>query len=232
MINRFVRRKKPKSKLSVEAKREVRSLVSKGLARNEESKQYSGSLGPGPVYDGVGGVIVAQLTNMAQGVADNQRVGDEATLKWIRVHMFFSNQSGATANPYTFFRVLIFQYHRSDNAPLIAEMLLVSNSNGGNTYGTFSSRNIDYLGIYNVLYDKTVTTIQGAANAANYGANSKYAQELMIRVPLKYAKKKLQYLAASTTATNGIWIMITTGQGTIATDPIVSYTTTVGFTDS
>lgn len=230
VVRRF--RKKPKSKLSVEAKREVRSLISKGISRNAESKQHSVSVAPGIVFDGAGGVIISQLTNMAQGVADNQRVGDEATLKWLRVHMFFSNQAGATANPYTFFRVVIFQYHRSDNAPQIAELFLVSSANGGATYGTFSSRNIDYMGIYNVLYDKTIKTVQGAANAANYGANSSYAQELQIRVPLKYAKRKIQYLAASTTSTNGIYILITTGQVSTATDPVTAYTATVGFTDS
>lgn len=232
LTSRFRRLKmRPRKALAPKAKRQVRSIVKSEMKKQTEYKQYSVSQSPVGVYDGTVGVNLINVTLITQGVADNNRVGDEINLKWIEVKMFLYNNTSATANAYTFFRVIIFQYNYFNNAPKIDELLLTSAANGGTTYGTFSSRNIDYLNTYHVLYDKTVKTVLGVPNASNYASNEAYVKSLNIRVPLKFAKKKIQYLAASTSPANGIWMLITTGQGTVASDPVVSYNVSTGFTD-
>lgn len=218
--------------LSKKQEKGVSNIVHKVLKENTEYKQHQVSAPPTAVYTGVAGAHFAHLTNMAQGVLDTNRVGDEATIKWLQLRIQLYNGVGATANVNVNWRVILFQYNRPDGAPTLAELFLSAAANGGGGPGTWSARNIDYLNIYHVLVDRVYKTEQGFPAALNYGETGILTHNLVFKLPMKFVKKKIQYVAAGTAADNGIWLCVTTGQGTVATDPGILYTSACGYTDS
>lgn len=212
-------------------KKEVKQIVNKVLDGEEEHKQFSASDVLQSVWTGAGTKIVS-LTSITQGDADNQRQGDEIHINSCHLRVGLFNNTGSGANPFVNFRVMIFQYKNSDMAPSVNQMFLTSNANNGNVAGTYSSRQIDYMPTYNVLYDKIVHTEQGTANASNFAPSGNTFKLLKIRVPMKYVKRKIQYQAAGANHTNGLWMLVTTDAATIASNPSFAYDVAVGYTDS
>lgn len=225
------------SKGKTATKSDVVKIVRKQLKSVQEMKQHTVGLATTDVYSGTAAVRQYDLTAIAQGVLDTQRDGDEIYLKHIKIRLFVCNQETVTSNDYVNWRVFVFQY--MDNPlsgatqnPNIANFLLTSNANGG-TYGAFSSRNQDHFSSYHVLYDKFFRTVLGG-KANSPGDNPAYATSFVINVPLKYAKRKVEYVAGSVNGPNHIWMLITTGQADVgaANNPFFLFDATVSFTDS
>lgn len=235
MLKKYQSNKKAFNKLKALTRPQrtvVAKIAKKVVNRNEERKQYAAGIGSTAVYDGTAGSSVIHLSSVSQGLADNQRAGDEINIRSLRIRINCNNNFGNTANDFVTWRVIVFQYKNSNMAPTVAELFLQTAANGGTDYGAMSSRNIDYLNTYNVLYDKIFHTEQGGPNAANYAMSGQYCKVLNIKVPLKYCKKKIQYQAATTNNTNGLWLCVTTDKATIASNPHFIYDSSLGFTDS
>lgn len=213
-------------------KRAVRKIAKKELDSREEFKQFSKSVAATPVTDGVGGEFLSQLTEMTQNVGDNARVGDEVYISSIKLQCLFSMQTGVNSTEFCHFRLIVFQYKAHDDTPSISELLLTSNLNGGTTYGTYSAYNIDYKPIYHVLLDKVVRCEYGVPNASNYGNTGLLTQHKTYNIPLKYAKRKIQFKSASTNANNAIWLLVTTNLGNITSNPVFGYQCSIRYTDS
>ena len=64
---------------------------------------------------GLGGQFLVKMTNMSQGLADNERVGDEIYLKSIHVDLLLKNEYDSTSNPRTLWRVFIFSINKMIN---------------------------------------------------------------------------------------------------------------------
>lgn len=210
-------------------KKEVRKIVKRTIERTSEWHQYQLGSGFQTVYAGAGTVIIG-LTRVTQGLQDNQRVADELTLQKIQIRLNMQNNQGAAANYWNLFRVMIFQYKNSDMAPSAGQLLNIANANGG-VVGTFSSRNIDYLNTYNVIYDRVFKTEQGVASVNNYAQTGVYSRYVKITPSLRRVKRKIQYQAGTDSHTNGIWMLITTDQATIANNPSFEYDCNVNYTD-
>lgn len=127
-----------------------------------------------------------------------------------------------------------FQYKQDDQlvSPLLSGLVLASNANGGGDTGALSARNIDQLGIYHVLYDKMFITTIGEPSATSVGASGNESRHVHIKVPMKYAKKKVQFKAGTQYCTNGIYMMITTDRAGVTINPTLAYNFSVSYTDS
>lgn len=223
--------KKKVGYLTAKQKKETVSLIRRQIQANSEHKQYVQSVANQAVYAGAVGSYMTHLTSIGQGPGDSERVGDEINLHAVQMKMLFYNRAGVTSNPYTVWRISVFQYKSQDNAPAVGEAFL-SNAASGGTYGAMSGRNIDYLGVYNFLYDKTFVTVAGEGNAANYGNVSNYVIYKEFYVNLKYVKKKIQFEAGGSGTVNGIYMFVTTGQPSVTTNPLFSFTASIRYTDS
>lgn len=227
------KRKAVRQVLSKNQQTGVKQIVERKLKQNVELKQHAVSIGATEFYSGTAGTDIDLLTDMTQNITDTTRLGDEITLKSIELMMFFYNPSTAVSIPYSNVRVIVFQYIADPaTAPAIAKMFLVSNASGGD-YGAMNSFNQDYVpSIYHILYDKLFHLSVGTTNAANYGATPSYAKQLRFKVPLKYAKKKLQFISAGATLTNGIYLLVTASQGATTDNAVYLYNATIKYTDS
>lgn len=224
--------KKKDTALTDKQKKAVAKIAVKVTEKRVEHKLYIRSLLTQVVSDGAGSYFT-ELTSVPQGDTDSTRDGDELYLKHLDVMIRMSNGVGINSYGHIVWRVMLFQYKSQDNTPVISEMLSNSAANVGTVGGSFSHRNIDYLGVYNVLYDKTFTT-HGSNGAIVMGGYDYADQEkvVKIRCPLKYAKKKIQFENGTSSASNAIWMLVTTDKDSVAVNPTITYSTSTGFTDS
>lgn len=226
---RYYKKKgKPLAKNTV---KQVKKIVENVLKKNTEYKQHSDGYSLAVVYGATAGASISHLTNITQAITDTGRIGDEITLKSIQIRGVIYNNTGAASNPYNFIRVIVFQYKSADNIPTVDEYLQNSVVSG-NTRSAFSARNQDYMGIYISLFDKVYKVEGGAANAANYGPTGNISQYIQFNVPLKYCTKKIQYEAATTLATNGIYLIVIGSSASVTNNPTQAFQWTVLYTDS
>lgn len=156
---------------------------------------------------------ITELTSIPQDTVqstDSVRIGDEVNLRGISVRMYLNNQLGINNDQDTLWRVIIFQYKSQDNNPSPLELLTASTANGTSALaGPFSYRNIDYLSIYHVLYDRQHRTVGSngqAAIAYDYYHQRKYV-EINIKMT-KYIKQKIRFENGTVASTNGIWMFV------------------------
>ncbi len=182
------------------------------------------------------------VSSITQGASDSQRVGDHLYLQSILMRFAFSNGFGATANISTHYRVIVFQFFGDNNTlPLPSAFLLTSNMNAGNTYGTWSNLNVDYLQQYVILYD----SMKGSHEPSKMYTVGSYSQAVTgtagtpqglcywtITVPLSKADRNIRFYAGGAFGPNHVYVLITTDQASIATNPTVSYGSSVRFTDA
>jgi hypothetical protein len=203
--------------------------------RNPEMKQQSISSAPTPVADGANYFLIDLTSQISQGTSDSNRVGDHLHLESIDMMLMLINNQGTTANTYTNFRAFIFQFFGDSNtAPTISNLLLPSNLNSGNTQGTFSSYDIDHVGQLAVCWDSgPILTIgsNGLAVTGVPGAPMSH-KHLRVRVPIGNCDRNIRYYAAGTQGPNHIYLLVTTDQAHVTTDPEMGYVVTMRFSDA
>ena len=204
----------------------LRSFGAMAPLSRYELNQFSFS-GSADIYDGAGFLLTNLVDGITQGDTDQQRLGDRIQLLNVSVHGYFYNHVGATANALTHYRFWIFQF-LADNGvaiPVPSSMLLNSSANAGTTYGTFSFENIDRIGQYRVLYRSGIYSTVGSANIAVTGSAGGPGIETPFEfsIPLGRADRNITYFTAGVTGPNHIYMLVTTDQATIATNPTVFY---------
>jgi len=228
-VDRMVAKTEAKARLPRNTVKAVKRIVKKENKKNTEFKQHSNGVSQSTFYSGAGSAMI-HLTDVAQGATDTTRIGDELTLNHIQIKLLLRNGLTNTSNELNTVRVMIFQYKSQDFTPLYTQLLL-TNVPAGGVQGSMSSRNIDYLNTYHVIWDKTFQLGYGSPNALNYGNGSNFVKYLNFSVPLNRIKKKIQYIAASANPVNGIWMMIISNSASVATNPTYACTWTIGFID-
>ncbi len=134
----------------------------------------------------------------------------------------------------TNWRLICFQYFGDNSVaakPIISDMLQISNANAGNTYGTFSSFDIDYDKQYRVLWDSKVITTFGAPT----GITSTYvgiSHADMVTIPLSRADRNIAYYTGGVTGPNHLYLLATTDAANAVTNPSITYATEVRFIDA
>lgn len=228
---RYIYKKKKIHKLSPGTAKAVKNMIVKTINKRTEFKQYAASLTQTEFYNGAGASI-GHITAIGQGTADNQRLGDEVYVQSLHMRFLLRNGIGATANEFNLARIMIFQYTSQDNAPSASELLLASNVPAVAARCAMSSRDIDYLNLYHVLYDKTFLLNQGTPNAANYGNGGAIQRYVQFSVPLKKCKRKIQWESAGAGTVNGLYYCVIGLHATTDIDPTFATNFSLSFTDS
>lgn len=190
----------------------------------------------GAYFDAAAGQTIIDLTQITQGVSGAQRVGDVARLVRLHVSLLLNNGVGATANARTISRVIFFQYLGDNsvaNKPTIIDFLQTNANNAGNTYGSFSTYDIDYGRQYRVLWDSGMILTIGTNGLAALGVPPVGVyHKLDFNIPLKRAQRDLAFYTGGITGPNHIFMLLTSDQATIATNPTYNITSEARFTDA
>lgn len=168
----------------------LKAMIKAELKKNIETK-YSNQNHSLVSVDNTG--VIYDLTPIPQGTQDIQRIGDEITVKSLQVRL--NAIAGDVTN---FLRMVIFQWIPNDaNPPTVANIL---NGQGGTVALVSAYYQNDTLGNnYIVLYDKVFTMSQ-TGNTAAISRN--------LYCPMKYAKKRVQFNAATTEGQNKFYVIL------------------------
>lgn len=203
-----------KSKNKTDKKKSVKDLATKKyvkeqIVKHQELKYYDETLSDFIDYNGA----VYCLTDMAQGLGDSQRVGDKISIKSMLIRGTL-----AEADLRNIIRIIIFQWYPVDSAsaPVPAQILQAIG-----TWGIVSPYIHDTRNQFGILVDKMY----------NLNTSSTPYRPFEIRVPLKYAKKSVNFNAAGLFGSNHICALVIT-DSSASTHPTVSFYTRVYYTDS
>lgn len=190
----------------------------------------------GSYFNAAAGQTIIDVTQITQGNSGAQRVGDVAQIRRLHLRLLLYNGVGATANPRTLSRVIFFQYFGDNsvaNKPTIIDFLQSTAANAGNTYGTFSTFDIDYGRQYRVLWDSGMILTLGTNSLAVTGFPPLESyHKLDLDIPLGSAQKDIAYYTGGITGPNHIFMLITADTATIATNPTYILTTELRFADA
>lgn len=192
--------------------------------------------GSSAYYNAAAGQYMFDMCNVTQGNSGAQRVGDVLQLHSIHLHAVINNGQGVTSNVRNVNRAVIFQYFGDSSVagkPTIADFMQISTNNVGNTYGSFSTYDIDYARQYRVLWDSGLVVTVGSNQLANLGVPAiGVFHTINLNVPLSKAQRSIAYYTGGITGPNHIFMLITADQATQTTNPSIQVTFEVRFTDS
>lgn len=199
-----------------------------------ETKSFSLGVLNQAVYDNLGQYIV-DLTAVTQGVSGAQRVGDKLYPMSLMLRFNLWNNTGVTSNLVCNWRIFIFQY-RADSSiaahPTLADFLQTNPANAGTTYGSFSNYDIDYDRMCHVLWDSGLIQTVGNHGQVVTGATSLGEWAIVQKSITLGRNRSIDYFTGTTTGFNHIFLAVTTDQATIASNPLLTYSSQFRFTDS
>lgn len=218
------------SKLTKRQKREVKKLIA-----NEAELKYLAFSQIGTTSTSTPSVVGASF-DVAQGVGDQQRVGDR--LRWcgfiqLKIQAVAGFNS-ATADVYNNVRFVIFQWH--PNSTPAATDVFINGPTGG--VDNFSQYNHDKRQMYTILFDKNFKVVSGTnTNASTAVDGHIISGVLSYDIKLKGKKwmapfeSEVQYVGGGATATNRLYTMHVSDSA-FATHPTIEWTTKIVFRDS
>jgi len=163
-------------------------------------------------FTGTSGLIFSPLTSIAQATTDyNGRIGDEITLKSMRVGMQFANNNATNS---IIGRVVVF-CHKSnpDGVVGIASQINLFLHSASIVAGVapYAPYDHDNASSYKVLKDFTFT-VDPIAGAGSSASMANVFKKIYFRVPVK--GMKIGYSVAGTTVTkNEIFVLVLTDSG-------------------
>lgn len=184
------RRKKAYNALKTKQKQEVLNLIDKKMAVALEKKHVD-VLSNGSVASGFTQTV--DLTPIAQGISDTQRIGDQIDLCSIQGRYALSVGAGDGTN---IMRVSVVQWLEDTSVtgtPIYGDILQYSTSPAD----IVSPWELDKNKRYRVLWDKLFTLVEGADTAVQI-------IEFYIN---KGFQKKIQYTNGATTGIGKIYLM-------------------------
>lgn len=154
------------------------------------------------------------ISDVPQGIADNDRDGDQLNLTHINLKAEWNASSAATS--FNLCRFIVFQW-RPQTTPTLNLIL----TGLGAAIAPLAPYTRDTRSMYKILYDKM--TVLSIANS-----NSVHAFNLRLR---KGYNRRLQYQGGTTVGSNQIYILVVTDDGG-APSPQFSYYSQILYTDS
>lgn len=202
----YYKKRNRKNCLKPQCKKEVYKIVEKQIKAHAEIKQLSISTAAKQlVMLGSANAVFLDCMPIAGGSTALTRVANEITLRSVHIDLRFNNgtwhAAGTPGQQCVTWRVVVFQFKQDDAiVPLAVEMYKTSNANplGTAQIGPYCTRNQDYSNIYHILYDRMFKTA-ASTDAGFLGSYTLYESDkvIQIKVPLKYAKKKIQFNTAT-----------------------------------
>lgn len=208
MPRKYLRRK---PKRQYKKKRSITSVVNKILAKKAETKYFNYVEGITTDYNGA----VRRITNIAQGLADYNRVGDQLTMSSITLRIALTNESDVYNNC----RLIIFRWNDDDStaAPVPGTLL----TDVGYTSAPISPWVFDNMrsGKFKVLYDKLF----------DVNAELSTAVRFPLKVHLK-VKNNIKFVGGSANGIGHIYYLIVSDSST-STHPIFNVAAQMFFKD-
>lgn len=174
----------------------TKAYVKREIHKDDETK-YLETATTGLAVDWNG--TVTDLSVIAQGTTDGQRIGDKVRIRGLRLHMIM-NIADNTQNV----RVMIVQFRGNTQiagAPTVAQVLVPTTL--GTINAPIANRVWDLTQQFNVLYDKLYT----------YESVSKPVLHVRRTISIKYAKRLMSFYQAGTTGANKLYLMLISDSG-------------------
>lgn len=227
-IGKAMRKWRAKKRAIRKVPKAIKTYVKSAITKSEETKFIDETVA-NATYDYTG--TIAQFCTIPvytgnAALADNSRIGDEATLTYSQTRFYISGNSASTQN-WQNVRIIIF-YGRNENGtnPTVANTLAM---NGGpNVVQTFYK--YDYKDNFKVLYDKMHTVDAGSQSVTGQrGPGANIVKKISINLNHKHHKMKMMD-GLGTIQNGGLWVLICSD--VTANLPGVAYFTRHFFKDS
>jgi len=183
----------------------INKQVNLAVGRTEEYKWFGSGIIDTAVYSGLGYGQLNMLL-IPQGATDSTRMGDRLKLKSLHLNIRLKGPQSLVAPHGQAIRVIVFQYKAPSTTavpltPNINQIILQDVVTG--VRSALSFRDIDHKQAYTMLYDKTFTT---NSQLTAVGNAESWLKVIKTKIPLKYAKKDIQYSAGGKESSNPIWV--------------------------
>lgn len=194
-----------KKMLGYKDKKAVVGVVKRQLAKQAELKWFGGGWVDTAVGSGAG-YQQQNMTLIGQGLADNQRIGDQIKLKSIHLNVRLKGPTTAVSPLGQSVRVMVFQFKAPSTtaapiAPSVNQLLIADVATGGRS--ALSFRYVDYQRSYIMLFDRTYHIDD---QATNVGTAGNWLKLIKLRIPLKYCKRTIEFSAGGMESSNSIWV--------------------------
>lgn len=199
----------------------TKQFVKNAIAKDIETKYRDLSTAAQPYLVALGNTTIINLCDIPQSAGnstDITRIGDEITLKSIDMRCSMLVSAADVSNSV---RMIIFQWLPNIT---MSGLPLGSRVISDTTVIPWLSNYVnDYQNQFIVLYDKIHTLVYPASNAQ---------KNWRMRVPLRYAKKKLKYTGGSSTDGSNLIFVLLVSDSAAATHPSVFMQSRVHFDDA
>lgn len=190
-------------------KRYVRKL----LAKQAETKYFElGVTATGVDYAGT----LTNLTVVPQGTTDSTRIGDKLVIRGLNI-----KYEVIAADSTQMVRVMLFQWHPNTQllSPIMSDILVSTTLS--TTNAPLANNVWDYQNQYTVLYDRVhrLDSLEKASDIVRKNIN------------LRYAKKTIVFYAATTAASEHIYMLVVS-DSSAAPHPTIQYQTRLTYDDS
>lgn len=161
--------KAKKRKLKPQVAKAVRSEVKRELRKAIEAKHQFGTLPQAAVE---WGGFVGDLTPMAQGVTDNQRIGDEVRVSSIQLRgVVYNDGNGVTVDAENTVRLIVFQWHLDSQTQAPGVSGILRPTDLLTVAAPFAPWNETNRHQFRVLVDRQFTLSKNGPNAQGFRYN-------------------------------------------------------------
>lgn len=161
------------------------------------------------------GLLPICFTDITQGDTDLTRDGDAVNIKGVVIR---GTLQASTVDLRNLIRCIVFQWYPIDTASTPSILNIIHQTGA---YGIIAPYNHDLRNQYKILADRTFLVDQ---------ETNRY-RRFQIKVPMKYMKKKIQYVGGDLYGSNHLFMLFISDSAS-GTNPTISYYTRVWFTDS
>lgn len=197
-----------------------KSQVYRMLNSRSELKYFDTNSTSFQQYGSGAGSIFAVCSAAVQGVAGNQRVGDQ--IDPIRIEIRYSTDQ-QSINPQSTTRLILFQYRLNNVTPPTNASILDPSIGGVAT--VWSAFNFDLRHQYTILWDASFTM------SGNVGS-SIYTRTGTAKIPLTKKAAKVNFDAGSITGDHHIYLLVLGSNASGATGQLISISTRLFYRDS
>lgn len=224
-----LRKKNLKYRRKLPPLRSVKSIVKREIRRNEETKYYTNLFATDYAWNNYAPAI---LTNVPQGSAGNNRVGDKLYIRSLHLTVEWATHASAATfgekNPLV--RLIIFQWHPLFDSAGSAMTLINVLEHSADAFVIASPYSIINQKNFTVLYDKTIKLGHTDDNP-----NNRQITNVWI-TGKKFMQREIHYYPASSSKmTNGIYMAFVSEVGQLSGSvfpPTVLYHCRLRFTDA
>lgn len=193
-------------------KKMVSSLIKQIASSNVEIKHFDQSSAAAISVSG----LLVNVSDITRGDDVTQRIGNQVSIKNIHLKVTWTLGTNATAQRV---RTMIVVDKQGFNTPVVTDIIDTSFVGGGGGYSSIGYYYWDYRKRFKVIYDH-VSCLTSSGSNQTIHLDRKASLNL-----------KSQYIGASTTFTNQVYLLFIADDSNVLDFPACYYSTRITFTD-